>query len=252
MNFLLISDLHIQSHGDDAYLFFKSFVKCALESDVENIAFLGDIFDIMVGSQPGYISDFPWYFEDIERLLNAGKNLYYFEGNHDFHLDLLFEKYFKNKSFLGKFVYQKEPLRTTIGGKSTLLMHGDDLDLDKEGYKKWKSIYTSGWFRFTVNNLLPYFLVRFLANKASSDSKKRNSKFFNYEAFKQIYRDKAQLFFNDNETIDVLIAGHTHIKDDVMLKGKQYINAGFPRRDRTYISATDSIIELIEIRESYS
>ena len=202
---------------------------------------------MMVGSKSGFVKDFKWYFEAVVNLLKSGKRVYFFEGNHDFHLVDLFSEYIYEKSLLENFHYLKQTYRLDINGKKFAFMHGDDLDLDNNAYKRWKSIYSSHPFKFMVNNILPYRFIRWLGHKASNDSRKRNSADFDYEKYRALYQSKAEFFFNNNPDVDVLVAGHTHIKDKVTIDGKVYVNSGFPQKDNAYIKITSDTIEVLEI-----
>lgn len=247
MKILAISDLHIVSEGDEAHQFYLKFIDLSLKSDAEIIVLLGDIFDIMVGEQKGYTEDYDWYFRSIEKLINADKKVYFFEGNHDFHLERIFCDVLKKSKNYNNFTYVKSAEKFVLDGKTTYFMHGDDLDLDNEGYKRWKKIYSSTPFKLVVNKILPYWFVKYLGAKASKDSKHRNRPHFNYEEFKKKYREKAEKFFENNPTVDILVAGHTHIKDIYTINDKTYVNAGFPKRDNSYIQITKNSIEVLEI-----
>ena len=244
MNLMATSDLHIIHENDDAHIFFKKFVNLALRNGTETVVLLGDIFDFMVGNNQGYLKDYNWYFKDIEKLLLSGIEVYVVEGNHDFHLEKIYEQRYKD---FEKFNYISGDLNLKIGDLNFLFMHGDDLDLDNPGYKKWKEIYTSNWFKTLVNNVLPYPVLKYLGGKASTDSKKRNSPNFDYEKYKIFYREKVLKFIEDKKEIDILVAGHTHIEDKFEFESKIYVNNGYPAKTNKFIYIQNDIIEVRSI-----
>ena len=58
------------------------------ESDC--IILLGDMFDFMMGEHQEYLNIFEKFFRELKKLLAEGKEIHFFEGNHDFHLEGLF------------------------------------------------------------------------------------------------------------------------------------------------------------------
>ena len=77
MKISTISDIHVSKDKNYDYLLSFMTNKNVLESDM--IIFLGDIFDLMVGSHREYINDFK-EFLGLERLLKNKKKNYFYRG----------------------------------------------------------------------------------------------------------------------------------------------------------------------------
>ena len=244
MNILSISDLHIIDYGDEAHKFYNRFISFALSEKPDCVMLLGDVFDFMVGSKAGFLKDRHWFFDSINKLLNSGIEVYFFEGNHDFHLEKIFNKAVNNNP---QFHYLRDSLKLSISNKEFVFMHGDDLDLDKVAYKRWKTVYSSKTFKFIVNNIFPYRFIKWLGHWASENSRHRSGSKFDYEKFKDLYRSKVNNYFIANPKADILIAGHTHIKDKYEFDQKLYVNSGFPKVNSSAIQIKDTSIEFLEI-----
>jgi UDP-2,3-diacylglucosamine hydrolase len=244
MKAMIISDLHIKKNNDTCSQLLSEFFRACDQVCPDRVIFLGDIFDMMAGNYKDYITEYPNFFDGIKNQLELGRKVYYFEGNHDFHIGEVFQKFLKeNMLDTNNFYYERNPILLDFNGKKVLLGHGDDLDYNNESYKKWKRIYSSGYFKFFLNKVLTYKGLKKIGNWASSDSKKRGSKTFDYNKAKDKYRKGASVVAT--KEIDYLIAGHTHIKDDhtFEFEGKKirYLNNGFPLHDRVFIKVDDDI-----------
>ena len=99
---------------------------------------------------------------------------------------------------------------------------------------------------FFVNYILPYFLLRIIGESASKDSKKRNSKVFDYEKAKTKYREGAKRVIEKSE-IDILVAGHTHICENETLENGKYLNNGFPLKDKKFVFLSPNENTLISL-----
>jgi UDP-2,3-diacylglucosamine hydrolase len=168
MKIVSISDLHILQNNDDADQLLVEFFKRIETKEADIVCFLGDIFDTMVGNKKQYIKKYTNFFEGLKECILRGQKVYYLEGNHDFHLGAVFD-YFVKKNNLNSelFVYSNQPLIIKDGDKKYMIGHGDDIELDNPGYDKWKSIYTSKWFKFLVDYILPFFFINYLGYRAS-------------------------------------------------------------------------------------
>ena len=83
MNFLSISDIHLRSQNDERVQLLNSFMNHPLIDQVNNIFFLGDIFDLYIGHDEEYFNQFNLFFKETLRLLKLGKKIYYHVGKHE-------------------------------------------------------------------------------------------------------------------------------------------------------------------------
>lgn len=252
MKLVAISDVHIKEPGDQAEKLILEFFHHPIVQESEHIFLLGDIFDLVIGPHSQYFRRFPVFFHAVADLLKKGKDVYYVEGNHDFHLRRLFESYFKvypevpkNKFHLApEFVLQN-------GGRSIHLAHGDDMEIDNFGYKVFKGIVTSPPLRFYANYLMPYFLIKNIGETASSISRNRNNKRYNQSVdlsrVEEKFRKSVEVFHR-NHGHDIYICGHSHVKDHYFsTKGFEYVNNGYAQFTKTFILVENGVVSFKEI-----
>lgn len=247
MKISCISDLHIRKNGDDASNRFKSFLNHEKVLSSDRIYLLGDIFDLMIGNHLEYLDQYSEFFELVLKAIRNDIQFIYVEGNHDFHLEKVF-LHFKQIHNLPEqsLVYRKTEIIEKFELKKILLCHGDLVDDTNISFQKWKRIYSSWGMEKFVNHILPYSIVKKLGEKASENSKKRNKKIFNYEEAKNKYIDGARRLI-EKESVDILIAGHTHIKENIKIGNAYYLNNGYPIVDKCFIYIESDEAELISL-----
>lgn len=233
MKIAVTSDVHITNTNDAGKKFILNFLNHHKVMNADYIIFLGDIFDIMIGPKKQYIKKYHFFFQRILELASQGKKIIYLEGNHDFHLSEVFNS-LENENI----TVVREIFVLRDNDKTISFEHGDELDLENEAYKKWKNIYSSKTMKILVKYFVPHAFIDFIGNKASSNSKKKGSKKFNYEEEKQKYRKHFNNFQKEN--IDIHVMGHTHIKDEYEVNGKVYLNNGFPQAHQEFLYFDDA------------
>lgn len=250
MKISCISDLHIKSDNDKSFETFQKFMNHPRVISSNRIYLLGDIFDLMIGGHQEYVKKHIKFFELLAEKIKNNIEIYFIEGNHDFHLEAVFE-YFLNLYALDskKFKYLKDEEVIKINDRNTLFCHGDIVDDTNTSFQKWKAIYRSKAIRILVNRLMPYFLLKKIGEEASKDSKKRNSKTFNFDKSKKLYREGAKRLF-DKMNIDIIVAGHTHILEEERIGNGLYLNNGFPLKDKKFVYLSPNENKLISLEES--
>lgn len=193
---------------------------------------LGDIFDFMMGEHKEYLKIYVEFFKSLKELLNQDKEIYFFEGNHDFHLEGLFQNHLKSK----KFYYQKEGIRKTVNGKKVFFCHGDDIQIGDPSYKYVKFILRNPFSRFLFNHIFPFNAQQGVAEYLSNKSRKRGEVFYsNQDKIRDIFRESA-LNFWEGDPVDILLCGHSHCKDDFQSsKGNRYLNNGYPSHSKCFV-----------------
>ncbi len=234
MTIAVISDTHIKTPNDEAYRLVHNFLSSEQVKEASTLIFLGDIFDLMVGAHTYYLKRFEALFDQMEVHLQEGKEIYFFEGNHDFHLESLFQKKFKDYQFF----YHKGHLILNRWGKKLYFSHGDDLDLDNLSYKLTKFTLRNNFFQKFVDNL-PAKIVHVLGSRWSEYSRKKNKSYFRDEQTIQKIRSKfrksAQLL-NVQKNYDYIVCGHSHIEDEYpIIGGGFYLNNGYPLHSKKCI-----------------
>ncbi|MAX66477.1 MAG: hypothetical protein CME66_06035 [Halobacteriovoraceae bacterium] len=237
MHSVFISDIHIKSSRGKGTEVFLSFCRNPNVKKARNVYFLGDIFDLLIGEHKNYIRDYAFFFNEIINFLAEGKTVTFIEGNHDFHFEKTIKRYIRKKSKNWQnFFYYKNSIEIKSGHKKILICHGYEVDYDNKYFKRWYKIYSSKFMYILSSYILPYFIIKKLGDWASSNSKKRGQKVFNYDEMKQKYIRGANDLLEE-KMVDIVVAGHTHIPAHKKYSnGKLYVNNGFPKRDLLYIA----------------
>ncbi len=241
MKISTISDIHVTKEKNYDYLLSFMNHKSVLDSDL--IIFLGDIFDLMVGNHQEYIDEFEEFFLQLEKLLRKGKKVIFFEGNHDFHLEGLFNFFLDNrkleKSFF-EYIKGGTPLR--VKDKGYYFSHGDDIEIGNYYYKIYKLLIRNRFLSFLSDNFFTYSFIKDLGRKISDDSRKRNHK-YDSETFldriKTKYRVSVERFFQKKlkkMDVDFVVCGHSHVEEFYESeKGFFYLNNGFIPKSKKFL-----------------
>lgn len=247
-----ISDVHIQKNDDEAAELFMKFLDICLKDNVERVFLLGDIFDLMVGPYVEYEKKYWPIFCQFIKLNQNGSQIYYFEGNHDFHLKSFFEA-FEQKHGLSKGIkYVKgELFIKTPRGLSAHISHGDDMEVDNLGYKIYKKLINNRFVELLAEQLLDFDFVENLGQKASADSKKRNEKRYSKTVQQDHVRNKFRRsaeVLSQKINVDLIIAGHSHYRDDYQTSnGTRYINNGYALQSQSFICSDEFGLRFIEL-----
>ncbi len=209
-----ISDLHLGSSSEPNSFRLLNFLK-SLKPSGEKIYFflLGDIFDLWVAEHGYFVKKYEPIVHELKRLQSEGVVIHYFEGNHDLYL----EKYFGEK--LGFYVHAS-PKEFEIARLKLRIEHGDQMDPSDKGYlflrwflrtplMKWVAPRLPGWFVVWLGKKMSH-ASREYTSHVKSISKDR-AKHVIHEHANRVYREKP---------FDILIAGHVHVSEDVVLSTK--------------------------------
>jgi UDP-2,3-diacylglucosamine hydrolase len=227
-----ISDLHIIDSQDSSYQLLLSFMENPEVKDSSEIYFLGDIFDFMMGGHLGYLEAFPEFFRALKGFLGAGKEVHFFEGNHDFHLEALFKKHLNSP----RFYYHRKGFFKNLHGKKIFFCHGDDLQTRNLSYFALKSILRNPFSGLLFNHIFPFKAQNAVAAYFSGKSRKRNERiYFAQEKVRDIFRTYVLEFWEKNPC-EVVVAGHSHVLDDFeTVHGKRYLNNGHPGSSKNFV-----------------
>ena len=237
-----ISDIHIKKSGDDRSKLLLNFLKHEKVVNSKYIFLLGDIFDLMIGNHHEYLFEFSEIFEEIVKLCNRGKRVYYFEGNHDFLLSEFFN-YFSSKNQLGSnFFYSPTDIQLTINGREFYCCHGDNIEIDNPKYKIYKKLINNNFTHYLSNNIVPYQVIQMIGHYASARSRKKNQQKYNLmsekdlEYIKKKFRDSADIVKTLAPEVDFIISGHSHVEDIYRSKnGYIYLNNGHLPNTKKFI-----------------
>lgn len=232
MKIASISDTHIEKTGDDRETFLDSFLTDERVMSCDIIILNGDIFDYATGYHPEYQVRFSRFFQNIASLMSNKTKIVFIEGNHDLHIKKNFDHLIKDQNLDSKyFDYSRNEYLVTDeeSGKKLLFTHGDEIPGSSTDYIRYKEIIRSYPLRI-IANILPLWLFDYLAIRASSNSRRKSSKYSEEESL---------TFFRDNAMklapkADIIVLGHSHISDEYRVDGKAYFNNGFAPSSKNF------------------
>lgn len=228
-----ISDIHIKPHDQKSQEILLTFLDKSYEMNAEKIFLLGDIFDLMVGSHDEYLDQYPEIFGKIAEGIKKNINIYFFEGNHDFHLKELWNT-FSVRFNVSPVHYIKDHLVLDYQGKRVLLSHGDNSSKEDGDYRLYKSFIRSGFIKVLSTNIVPHEIVDGIGVWASGKSRKYSGNEKLFEKIKKKYRKIAE-YEAEKHRADIVIAGHSHTEDIYEFGEKTYLNNGMSLRTKKFI-----------------
>jgi UDP-2,3-diacylglucosamine hydrolase len=237
MKALVISDIHIFGAEDPLYESLLAMMRDELRAG-DHLVLAGDIFDFLVGDQPGLNRRYEAFFQALRELGRQGVRTTYIEGNHDFHLAKVFAE-IPNLDLV--------PAETEIGlgGRRLYVAHGDLVDREDRGYLALRAFFRSPFIRFTAY-ALPEAAVEWIGRRSSDSSRKRNPRLpeTRGDAYLARLRAKYRAFAEGKfeAGFDGVVLGHCHDLDgaDFERGGRRgrYLNVGFPRVHHAYVEFT--------------
>ena len=251
MTFTAISDIHIKSSSDQRYKLLINFINHQLVCHSDQIFLLGDIFDLAIGGHAEYYDLYSEFFDRLINLSKQGKTIRFFEGNHDFHLEGLFE-YLQSEKGLENFYYYKKDFQTIINKKIFIFDHGDNIEQDETIYILWKSFINNPFMKLIMNDFFRFKFIQKIGFILSKKSRKRNaSKYENTESQEMIrvkYRKNAKIFYQKRK-FDFLIMGHSHVHEELITERYGYFNCGYLPITKCFLYFNGELVKSVEINE---
>jgi UDP-2,3-diacylglucosamine hydrolase len=243
-SFTSISDLHIESEKDDAYQMLLDFLNISMRKEIDAIFLLGDIFDVFAGNHSEYLHKYNLFFQKLDHVLKNGRKIFYFEGNHDFHLGDFFKNNYA-KYFEKNFFYVRKSLEVSCGNKKIIFDHGDNIEPGSFSYFIYKKMITSHAMEFITNKYLTFSQIQKIGSRASSSSA-RYSRVYNQESVREKFRRAAKRACSLE--IDAIIMGHSHVEESCTMnlhhRSIEYFNNGYAAGTRKYVIAENDLIQL--------
>lgn len=244
MKIAAISDVHVKFPGDEADKLLTSFFYHPEVQNSDYVLLLGDIYDLMCGPHEEYLKLYKHHFDAMSELLRKGKKVYFFEGNHDVHLEKLFRVIWKNQDV----IITQNPVVEEIEGKTYYFSHGDEHEVDNISYHRYIRFIRSKPLKFVADHLMPYKVLNFFGERASKMSRKKGSKRFDAEGVRKRFRDGVTE--TTKGKFDFVLGGHSHVKDHYQIPGSQsvYLNNGYALNSGTFILITNHVPEFLSLR----
>ncbi len=229
---VFFSDLHVTSGQDERFELLKKFLTSDQTKLSQQIFLLGDIFDLMIGPHGEYLEEYKDFFDILAQYIGQGKTIFYFQGNHDFHIHKLFEKFQNQYQLKNNVIIIDEPIILEVDNKKIYLAHGDELDIDNIPYQRYKKIIRSSFAKFLANYIVTEKLLKkigaFLAKKSKDQQKD-----FNWNNTFILYRNYVQKLWDKG--IHGVIVGHSHVCDAWEEGVHFYYNVGYAPMERQFL-----------------
>lgn len=213
-----ISDIHFMGGRSAAelhkYRMVKSFFEHVAEHGQE-LFILGDYFDFGIDYRHSLPSQNVRGLALLVLLADAGVQIHYLVGNHDFWLGDFLQKELDIKLYY-------EPFSISRNGKNIYLIHGDGLsDLDKS-YRTMRRILRARFNQYLFRWLHPDLGIA-LANRMSHASKNQDVLYTKYNQDESYFKSLNTIF---DQGYDMILMGHHHQPMMRVFNKKIYYNLG--------------------------
>ncbi|MBC7465828.1 MAG: UDP-2,3-diacylglucosamine diphosphatase [Bdellovibrio sp.] len=203
-----VSDIHLKDVNERNGNTLLRFLFFLNKNPKENqLYFLGDIFDFWLSGGAAFANHYKVLVDEIEKFKKGGGFVCYFEGNHDFHVDVFWTKK------LGIPVYENEAF-FNIDGFEVRAEHGDLLNPDDLKYLKYRALVRHAWIE-PIGHIVPGFFWKWLGEAQSQKSRKTSANYglVNAEKVRNLIRTHAHRVFKQ-KPFDLIVTGHMHICDE--------------------------------------
>ncbi len=227
---IFVADMHFmpRSYPDqvqrqhDFIRFLESVVN---RPQIRNLYIIGDMFDFWYEYRYYIPKDYFEILHSLKSLVQAGKTIHYFAGNHDFKLGSFFEDQ------IGMILYRDE-LVTHLDQKTVFIHHGDGFARNDWRYRCLKKALRNPFNQKLFSLLHPDLGMR-LGLMTSKGSRRLNPGI--KQQLKDDYREWAVQLFKQMH-YDVIIIGHTHLAWMELMGKSLFINLGSWLDDYYYLA----------------
>ena len=201
-----VSDVHLGLRvGDPAARekAFVDFLRGIDPSKAEALYLLGDIWDFWYEYRDVVPKGYVRVFGALTALMDAGVEVFFFQGNHDIWTYRYFEELGMKRLV--------QPHVAVIGRRKFCLGHGDGLGPGMYGYKCMRWVFHNRFFQRCFSSLHPWLAFR-LGNGWSRRSRLGKNITYQFRgADEPLYRFCAGF----PETVDCFVFGHYHARVDM-------------------------------------
>ena len=203
-----ISDIHLKDINERNGNTLLRFLYYLNEDAKQHRLFLlGDIFDFWLSDGKAFQNKYKPLIDQLAKFKKAGGEVHYFEGNHDFHVDVFWTKRLQIP------VYESECF-FRIDQMQVRLEHGDFINPDDTAYLKYRATIRHKYLE-PIGHIVPGWFWKWFGERQSLKSRKRTGFYAakNSERVKQLIRTHAEKMY-DQKPFDLIVTGHMHIFDD--------------------------------------
>ncbi len=237
------SDVHLglgdpesNREREDALIRFLAMVR---QERAESLYIVGDLFDYWFEYRSVIPRGFTRTLGALASLVDAGVQVEYLMGNHDFGHRDFFERE------IGVRVYHDD-IERTIAGRRCYISHGDGKAFNDTGYLILKKVLRARISNAVFRFVHPDIGIGVAARASRSSRDHTNKK--NYQGEKPGESDGLLAFAEKKitqEGFQLVVMGHSHRPQRIDLSGGTYINLGAWLKDRYYLALDESGPELL-------
>ncbi len=228
---VVLSDLHLWGPTDPLYRALLKFLDEEIHEN-DHLFIVGDLFDLFVGHKAVFEKRFCELIDKIKGFHSKNVSVYYIEGNHDFHLEGIFDDAHHVRIFSDSFHYE-------AFGKRFFFCHGDSINYRDVGYQLFRMTTRNLFFQSLIDAVPGEFIDK-VGTLMSGSSRKLNLQRSSYAEYDEgtvkIFRNYACEKIASG--YDFVIMGHSHFFDEIKFRVNshegQYINAGYPRKHKKF------------------
>lgn len=200
MRTIFIADAHLQHESDPCFRAMLRFLD-ELRGNTETLYIMGDFFEFWLGYPEVPFTQYLSVLEALRSLRQSGTTIFYFEGNHDFHMGPFFTETLGAKVFPG-------PATLDIAGKLTYLCHGDQANPSDIPYRLLRLVFHSSFTRW-LTHVVPPWVACAIAERMGRKGREHLHLKGENPVFRKILEKHAADQFAKGH--DQVIAGHFHI-----------------------------------------
>jgi len=242
-----VSDIHLKSINERNGQILLRFLFFLSQNPKEHQLFLlGDIFDFWISNGSAFSQYYQLLVDEIQKFSLAGGQVHYFEGNHDFHVDVFWTKKLNIPVYENEFYFK-------IGQLTVRLEHGDFINPDDLAYQKYRAFVRQPWVEF-FGHYLPSWFWKPIGERLSAKSRKRTGAYAqeNSENGRTLIRAYAHKAYSE-KPFDLIVTGHMHIQDEYEFKvgtaTVRSINLGTWLEKPIALKLKDDLIEIVDLEQ---
>lgn len=218
MNSWFISDLHLRDVNErNGNLLLRFLFFLNQNPSQHRLFLLGDIFDMWISNGPAFVNHYKLIVDEIKKLKVGGGEIYYFEGNHDFHIDTFWTDQLGIKVIEDLEYFD-------IDGMKVRIEHGDFINPEDKAYLQYRALVRHPAIEPFGHYLSGHFWKWFGESK-SKKSRKKTGRYAleNSDKIKKLIRTYAERVYVNEKPFDLIITGHMHVFDDYVFEINQKI-----------------------------
>lgn len=210
----------------------------SIKNDAQKLFILGDLFDYWFEYRNVIQKGFYRTFTALNDLSDAGVEIHYFIGNHDF----LHKNFFRDE--IGVIVHE-DNISLTLDNKKFFMGHGDGLVSNDYGYLVLKKIFRNKFIQKMYSIIHPDLGIS-IASSTSKKSRDHTSE-KSYGELDGVFEAARKKI---DEGYDYVVFGHTHQRAFEKYKNGTYINLGTWLSNPGYGIFNNGKFEIMDVKQA--